>query len=264
MGYLAQALRHGHPISPGSNGPPADPAAGPVVYKIAPSNGPTPPLGDLTADGAPRFDFSQPPVEVELDQRAVDDRLVALIDPGGVISEEYRSIRTGLLARWQHQRHLVHTITSATPQEGKTLTSLNLGVSFGELHGRRTLVIEADLRLPQFQKLLGLPDSPGLIGVLKREADIAQCIQRIAGRPVDVLVAGGRAHDQAIQLLSNPTMASLIKRFRQHYDHVVIDTPPVVNLADAGILGSDERRRLAYRTDDPHPREHSLTRRSGP
>jgi capsular exopolysaccharide synthesis family protein len=167
-----------------------------------------------------------------------DDRLIAATDPLSIMSEEYRSIRTGILARWQQKRHLVHLITSATPQEGKTISSLNLGLSFAELRMRRTIVVEADLRLPQFAALLGLPQGSGIIDVLEEKIDLAKAIVRLPGNGLHVLPAGGRAASQAVQLLSNATMVSLLKRLRQEFDHIIIDTPPVVQLADAGILGS--------------------------
>jgi capsular exopolysaccharide synthesis family protein len=164
-----------------------------------------------------------------------DDRLVALTEPAGVMAEEYRSIRTGLLAKWQHRRHLVHTITSATPQEGKTITSLNLGLSLAELRNRRTVVVEADLRLPQFGRL---PEGPGLIQVLEGQAELDDAICRVQDSGLDVIGAGGYAHDQAVQLLSGAPMAGVLDELRKRYDHVVIDTPPVIELADAGILGA--------------------------
>lgn len=168
----------------------------------------------------------------------LDDRLVSATDPLSIMAEEYRSIRTGILARWQQKKHIVHLITSATPQEGKTITSLNLGLSFAELRARRTIVVEADLRLPQFATLLGLPQGPGIIDVLEGKADLQKVITRLPGSGLHVIAAGGRAAAQAMQLLSTGLMASVIRRLRADFDHVIIDTPPVVQLADAGILGA--------------------------
>jgi len=172
----------------------------------------------------------------------VDDRVVGLTAPSGTIAEEYRAIRTGLLAKWEHRRHLIHTITSATPQEGKTLTSLNLGLIFSELHNRKTIVVEGDLRLPQFNKLLNLPSTPGLAGVLRDNADLASNIHQIGDNQLHVLCAGRQVSNQAVQLLSSAPAASLLKFLKKEYDHVIVDTPPVVELADAGIIGamSDE------------------------
>jgi len=182
-------------------------------------------------------DESSPRLRLALD-KDVDDRLVAALKPSSLMAEEYRSIRTGILARWNHRSHLVHTITSATPQEGKTITSLNLGLSFAELQSRSTIVVEADLRLPQFGKLLNLPKGPGLVGLLNGQCTLDQAIQEVGPNQLHVIQAGRRIDNGAVQLLSGKEMSTLIKTLRSKYDHVIIDTPPVVELADAGVLGA--------------------------
>lgn len=191
----------------------------------------------------------------QTDLTRVDGRLVGLLDPTSVMAEEYRSIRTSILARWQNRRHLVHTITSGTPQEGKTITSLNLGLIFAELRNRRVIVVEADLRLPQFANLLGLDESKGLTDVLEDKATLSESIHRVGESALHVLPAGHCAHDQAVQLLSGNNSANLIPRLRRMYDHVIIDTPPVVELADAGILGalSDEVMLIVRMDRTPKP-----------
>lgn len=185
----------------------------------------------------------------------LDDRLVALTEPSSQLTEEYRAIRTSLLARWAHRRHLVHTITSATPQEGKTITSLNLGLSMAELRNRKTIVIEADLRLPTFNKLMHLRDTPGMIGYLRGEAELGEVVQEVQGSSLHVVAAGSRVSNDAVQLLSNHRMTKLLDVLRAKYDHVIIDTPPVIELADAGILGgiSDEVIVIARISRTPKP-----------
>lgn len=174
--------------------------------------------------------------------REIDDRVVLLVSPASAIAEEYRAIRTALMARWQQKRHLVHTITSAVPREGKTLTALNLGLSFAELRNRKTLVIEGDLRTPSMSSLLSLPDTPGLVGVLTGVCEPGDAVIRVGGNKLCVLPAGIATSDSAVQLLSSSELAELIQRVRTIFDHVIIDTPAVLELADAGILGalSDE------------------------
>jgi len=185
----------------------------------------------------------------------LDDRLVALTEPSSQLAEEYRAIRTTLLARWEHRRNLVHTITSATPQEGKTITSLNLGLILAELRNRKTIVLEADLRLPTFNKLLHLGESSGLVGYLRGEASLGEVIQELDSNPMDIITAGSRASNDAVQLLSNQRMTNLLNVLRTKYDHVIIDTPPVIELADAGILGSlsDEVMLIARISRTPKP-----------
>jgi len=241
MGYVFDAMNRGN-----------DNGEEPVKKRSTPAMEPLPPADlrppqqqveeqDLRFlppdDGEPVAQMSGP-----MNLEGVDDRLVSLIDPSSVTAEEYRAIRTGLLAKWEHRRHVVHTITSATPQEGKTITSLNLGIIFSELRNRRTIVLEGDLRLPQFAKLLNLPPTPGMVGVLAEEADLNKSIQVVGDNQLHVLPAGRRVNREAVQLLSGARMTAMLKYLRKHYDHIIIDTPPVVELADAGILGamSDE------------------------
>ncbi|MBI1338143.1 MAG: AAA family ATPase [Phycisphaera sp.] len=188
-------------------------------------------------------------------ERTVDERLVGLTDPASVMAEEYRSIRTGILARNRQRRHLIHTITSATPREGKTITSLNLGLIFSELHNRRTIVIEADLRLPQFAKLLDLGETPGVVNVIQDGVDLADAIISVGDNNLHILPAGESVADKAVSILTSGTMASILRTLKQTYDHVIIDTPPVVELADAGILGamSDEVLLVARMNQTPRP-----------
>jgi capsular exopolysaccharide synthesis family protein len=195
------------------------------------------------------------PIVLSIAREDVDDRLVSLVDATSQVAEEYRSIRTALLARWEQKRRLVHTITSATPQEGKTITSLNLGLSFAELRNRSTLVVEADLRLPTFAKLLRLDDGPGVVQVLRGEASIDDAIRTLAGTRLRVMAAGESSSREAIQLLSSPRATQLLQTLRQRFDHTIVDTPPVIELADAGILGaqSDEVLLVVRMQRTPRP-----------
>lgn len=184
-----------------------------------------------------------------------DDRVVVATEPSSRASEEYRLIRTSLLARWEQRRNLVHTITSATPQEGKTITSLNLGLSLAELHERRTIVIEADLRLPSFEDMLHIGSTTGLLAYLRNQATAEQIIETVPGSNLSVITAGGRAGRNAVSLLGSGRMKSLLSMLRTRYDHIIIDTPPALDLADAGILGgfSDEVLLVARMRLTPRP-----------
>ena len=255
MGYIFDAMRRsdrksdvtdaetkGAPI-----GPPAqevDPTVeddAPILSRITPSDDPgADEVEGLTesAVAADSPDADSVDASESSDAEEVDDRIITITQPAGIIAEEYRSIRTSILARWEQKRHLIHTITSATPQEGKTIRSLNLGVSFAELRNRRTVVVEADLRLPQFANLLALDPTPGLVTLLEGKAALEEVVCELPNTTLQVIPAGRRANDRAVQLLSSTHAISLIEQLKREYDHVVIDTPPVVELADAGILGA--------------------------
>lgn len=237
MGYIFDAMNRSDGGRKGSN-PGTTPTPAPGTPGAA-----TPPLKESAGfDVAPTPDLTPIPLNTQplspeqMDR--IDDRVLALREPSSIMAEEYRAIRTGILARWQQRRHLVHTITSATPQEGKTITSANLGFTFAELRNRRTIVIEADLRLPQFSKLLSLPESPGLVGVLEDNAPFKDAIRTVEGSRLHILPAGRRVNSNAVELLGGTTFSTLIRKLRDAYDHVIIDTPPVIELADAGIVGA--------------------------
>ena len=208
------------------------------AYESAPVDHQPEPQNDIDPAAGP-FKIESANSMIDTDSITADERLVSITSPASMTAEEYRSIRTGILAKWQHKRHLVHTITSATPQEGKTITTLNLGFSFAELRNRRTLVLEADLRLPLFEKMMSLPKSGGLVGLLEGRTDLTSSIHRFADDRLHMITAGRRINNaRAGQLLSSTAMISLMKKLRSSYDHIIIDTPPVIELADAGILGS--------------------------
>lgn len=259
MGYIFDAMnRAGQgasatPSSPGAMPPspsselkPQDPADALAAVEAVSqaANAVAAAAEAVTADGAGEATV---PAELDLTQEELaasrqlppDERIVSLAMPSSLFGEEYRAIRTSILARWQQKRQLVHTITSATPQEGKTITSLNLGLCFSELKSRRTIVLEADLRMPQFANLLGIdPNKPGLIALLEGKIDLASAIVEVGPSKLPVIPAGGRLNEQAVQMLSGRPMIELLKVLRRKFDHVIIDTPPVVELADAGILGA--------------------------
>jgi capsular exopolysaccharide synthesis family protein len=168
-----------------------------------------------------------------------DDRFIALTDPSSPLAEEYRSIRTRLLASARN-RKLIHTITSASRAEGKTLTSLNLAAVFGEMAERRTIVVEGDLRVPNFKNMIR-PEgstSPGLIQVLRGEVELSEAIQPLHSPNLSVIFAGGHAAEGALQLLGTRRLAEVLTSLRNRYDHVIIDTPPVLDVADAGVIGA--------------------------
>jgi len=275
MGYISDALNRfannndpdeGKPNDPTAQGAPLDSGDGSSLADASPAPQPsdTEPFQTIEAPSLIEEE-SLPPEPLKFDEHteavdittsATDDRLVTVTEPAGIMAEEYRSIRTSMLAKWEQKRHLVHMITSATPQEGKTITTLNLGFSFAELRNRRIAVLEADLRLPAFDKMISLPRSPGLVGLLTGKASLDQVVHRLADDRLHVITAGKRIGNmQAVQLLSSSTMISLVKTLRNTYDHVFIDTPPVVELADAGILGtlSDEVLLIARMNRTPQP-----------
>jgi capsular exopolysaccharide synthesis family protein len=152
-----------------------------------------------------------------------------------VVAEAYRSFRTSLLlARAGGWKTLV--VTSSLPGEGKTSTTVNLGVVLGQL-GRRVLIVDADLHKPRVHEVLGLTNRVGLVSVLAEGMDLEKAIQKTNLPGVSVLTAGPTSPNPS-GLLASEGMEQLFQVQKGVFDHVVIDSPPVQAVADALILGN--------------------------
>lgn len=170
--------------------------------------------------------------------QGLDSRIIAARGASSPVTEEYRGIRTQMLARWEHRRHLIHTLTCATPGEGTTLSAVNLALAFSELSDRNVLLVDANLRQPVIHKMLNLPAGPGLLQVVGGQAKVDEAL-RYFGRPnLSVLTAGGAADADALRLLSTHMFSGTLHNLRDKFDHVIVDTPASLELSDAGIIGS--------------------------
>ncbi len=150
------------------------------------------------------------------------------------MAESIETTRTMLLHTAEKESLRVIVVTSAVGGEGKTLTCSQLAISLARA-GRKTLLVDADLRRPALQKLFHLPGAKGFSELLRGEEDVAAVIQ--AG-PVPGLsiVSAGNSDDRSIQNLSQAVLGEVLKRFRQDYDFVVVDTAPLLPVADSQMI----------------------------
>lgn len=162
-----------------------------------------------------------------------DPSLVMIDAPGAPQSEAYRRVRTNLRFLGIDKRPLVVILTSATPGEGKTTTTLNLAAAIAQVE-QRVLVIDADLRRPEVAHRLGLEHAAGLSTILIGDADVDDVVQQAAGG-YDV-IASGAVPPNPSELLSSAAMKTLLNEVRQRYDVVLIDTPPCLPVSDAATL----------------------------
>jgi succinoglycan biosynthesis transport protein ExoP len=165
---------------------------------------------------------------------------------GAAASRKNRQLHSHMLESVDATRLLIlHTarsesmqvlmVTSAYGGEGKTMLSSHLAVSLAST-GYRTLLIDGDLRRPTMHKVFNLPSTPGLSEVLRQEIDIDQVIRP---GPVDglALLTAGSCKNQPGQLLSQASIGPLLETFRQQYDYIILDSAPVLPVADSQLLG---------------------------
>jgi capsular exopolysaccharide synthesis family protein len=164
--------------------------------------------------------------------------LVSFVAPASLEAEQYRALRHLVERMHRDNGFQVCAVTSASAGEGKTITTLNLAGSLAQSPDARVLVIDADLHRPTVAKYLGLtrPRSPGLAeAVLHSSHRLSDIVRRIDPLNVSVLLAGSGSAG-SYELLTSPRLEELLLEARRLYDYVLIDTPPVVPLADSRLL----------------------------
>jgi succinoglycan biosynthesis transport protein ExoP len=153
-----------------------------------------------------------------------------------VVTEAYRAMRTALLYSRAGKPPKTIGITSSIPSEGKTLSTINLSVCFAEL-GRRILLIDADLRRPRCHQMLGLENTSGLSEILVGRLDPQQAIRRTTISGVYLISAGSPAPNPT-ELLDSSLLRDLLASFREQFDHILIDTPPIIPVSDGVIIAT--------------------------
>lgn len=161
--------------------------------------------------------------------------IVAHTRPKSTVAESYRALRTSILLSSLGAPPKVVLVTSALPQEGKTTTSINTAIVMAQ-RGGRVLLIDADLRRPGVHKTLGITPRAGLSSLLTGSATIGEVIVRSPQLAnLHVLPAGPQAPHPA-ELLGSELLRQHLETWKQEYDHIIIDTPPVLSVTDAVLL----------------------------
>ncbi len=157
-------------------------------------------------------------------------------DPRSAFAEAYRSVRTALQFSTDHGVPRTLLVTSASPGEGKSTTAMTLAENFAQL-GKRVLLIDADLRNPSLHKLAGVDNSHGLSSLLSGAAKHSEVLRQ-TGIPNLTVMPAGPLPPNPPELLAGPKMHSLLTVAAAKFDQVIIDSAPVMGLADAPILSS--------------------------
>ncbi|MEA5512455.1 GumC family protein [Nodularia sp. UHCC 0506] len=153
--------------------------------------------------------------------------------PYSLTSEMYRMLQANLKFLSSDKQLKTIVVTSSVPKEGKSSVSANLALAISQL-GRKVLLIDADMRVPSQQKIWELSNTAGLSDVLVGQSQFNETVYRVT-HYLDVLTAGIRPPNP-LALLDSECMALLIQYFSEHYDIVIIDSPPLLLAADALTL----------------------------
>ncbi len=151
------------------------------------------------------------------------------------LMENMRMIRTALLERLNQTGEQVVLVTSSLPRTGKTSVAVLLAKSLAVV-GKRVLLIEGDLRRPALAERLDIELHAGLAALLEGSADETEAIASGGIANLDILMAGKVPDDFDPELLANGVFATCLERWRSSYDFILVDSPPLLPVADAQIL----------------------------
>ena len=176
------------------------------------------------------------PEEKEAHKEIKSIDLVNHFYPRFYLSEDYRTVRTSILLSHAGSPPKTITFSSALPKEGKTANVANMGVAFSQL-GKRTLIIDADLRKPRLHRVFKVRNIVGLSSILTGKVPIRDVVQLTKVENV-WLIPSGPIPPNPAELLNSDRMRQLLEEAQKLYDIVLLDTPPVLVASDPVILSS--------------------------
>ncbi|MFC7404645.1 polysaccharide biosynthesis tyrosine autokinase [Georgenia alba] len=155
-------------------------------------------------------------------------------DPRGQRAEAIRRLRTNLQFVNLNDRPNSIVVTSSVPGEGKSTTAINVAISMADA-GAKVILIDADLRKPSIGEYLGIESRAGLTTVLIGRAELDEVVHQGESPTLHVLPSG-QIPPNPSELLGSRAMSTLLAQLTAAYDHVIIDSPPLLPVTDAAVL----------------------------
>lgn len=205
--------------------------------KPAPTVSPKPPPGSLSAldevsdfvetPGEIKYTYTRK-VAVDMERLRRNRLIVAGSDPN--LGEAYKLLRTHILHRTKPEGRNTLMVTGPRPNEGKTLTTINLAIAISQKVGQTVLLVDGDLRTPSLHRYLDLPSGPGLVDYLTSGYPIADSLVHPEGLTNLVVLPAGNPTTQSHELLSSPVMVALVQELKHFYPdrYVLFDLPPLL------------------------------------
>ncbi|PIQ84105.1 MAG: capsular biosynthesis protein [Candidatus Omnitrophica bacterium CG11_big_fil_rev_8_21_14_0_20_63_9] len=168
----------------------------------------------------------------------IDPHIVAATDSSSPIAEQYRILRTNLQSLRLRPGPKTIVVTSSVHSEGKSVTSINLALTLARQENLRVVLVDADLRKGSINKWMGLGErAEGLSTALLRGGELNGSLLKLKDPALAVLPCGDYPEHPA-ELLESSSMKKVLAGLREQFDVIVIDAPPVLPVADPGILAA--------------------------
>ncbi|MBI65753.1 MAG: hypothetical protein CMG64_05630 [Candidatus Marinimicrobia bacterium] len=169
-----------------------------------------------------------------MDVLKLQRRLITHEDPKSPVSEAYRSLRTSLMYTESESNCQILLVSSAGPGEGKTTSIANLAITYANL-GKKTLLIDSDLRKPVIHNVFKLDKTPGLTSFLSKNSSYSDILNKTDIKNLDVITSGIIPPNPS-ELLASNSMQKFIAMIREEYDVVLFDSPPLIAVTDPYVL----------------------------
>jgi succinoglycan biosynthesis transport protein ExoP len=160
----------------------------------------------------------------------------ALLDPMSEVAEACRTIRTAIYFGATETKAKTILITSPTPGDGKTTLTSNLAIAMAQA-GRRVLVLDCDFRKPTQHKIFGIEEDIGINSVINGSLPLGKAVKPTATRNLYVLPCGPVPENPS-EILISRTFLAILSKLKEKFDHILIDSPPVVPVSDGRIIGA--------------------------
>ena len=157
-------------------------------------------------------------------------------EPSSLVGEAYKTIRTAVYFGVPDGQAKTLLITSPAPGDGKTTLTSNLAIAMAQA-GQKTLILDCDFRKPRQHDIFDMAQEPGLSTVLSGQQQLPEVIRHSPVTNLDIITCGPIPVNPS-EMLNSEAFAGLIKDLAARYDRIVIDSPPVMAVSDARILGA--------------------------
>lgn len=168
----------------------------------------------------------------------VNPLVVAIQDRSSSTAEQYRAARTWLLRKNAAGKRTCVALTSSVPREGKSVTTANLAAVMAEVRHLNILAVDCDFRQGTLGRLMKVRSAPGFADVLAGRVTLDEAIVRTPCGNLSILPAGDCQGSNPAELLSSKIANRTFDDFRERFHYVLVDTPPVQQLSDVGIVGA--------------------------
>ena len=163
-------------------------------------------------------------------------RLLALRSPSDLAMEALRTLRTSLHFANLEMKNNMLMIAAPSPGVGKTFVCANLAVTIAQA-GQRVLLIDADMRRGTLHRAVGVRSEGGLSELISGQIDVEDALRLVPGADNLSFISRGAVPPNPSELLMHPRFAEMLEQMRRRYDIIVVDTPPVLAVTDATVIG---------------------------